>query len=179
MPLPKPHSGEEHDKYISRFMADSTASSDYPDQKQRYAVAQSEWKTHISKSFEVAKRDDSQQLVFGWANVAFRTNGEQVLDFQKDLVDTEELESAAYLFNLIYRDTGEMHKGESVGKLVESFVVTKEKLASMGLPEDALPQGWWVGFHIPDSEVFAKVKEGKYKMLSIQGSARREPTGDE
>lgn len=173
MPLPKPIAGEDHDKYISRMMGSAVAITDFPDIKQRYAVAQSEWKRHLSKSFGIAKINNEQQLVFGWAQVAFKADGEQIVDFQKDLVDTSELENAAYQYNLQNDGTGEMHKGASVGRLVESFMVTKEKLRSMGLVENALPQGWWVGFKIDSPEVFAKIKSGQYQMLSVQGSAIR------
>ena len=38
MPIPKPHSGEEKDKFISRCMSDNTMKKEYPDQKQRTAV---------------------------------------------------------------------------------------------------------------------------------------------
>jgi hypothetical protein len=44
----------------------------------------------------------------------------------------------------------------------------------MGLPEDSLPQGWWVGFYIEDPEVYEKVRSGVYKMFSVQGKAVRE-----
>jgi hypothetical protein len=48
----------------------------------------------------------------------------------------------------------------------------------MGLPEDALPQGIWLGFRVND-ETFAKVKSGDLKMFSIEGSAQREVLGNE
>ena len=67
-----------------------------------------------------------------------------------------------------------MHEGEAVGQMIESFMVTPDKLEAMGLPPDALPQGHWVGFHIPDSDVFAKIKDGTYGGFSIQGDAIRE-----
>ena len=44
----------------------------------------------------VMKSDDDKRLVFGWANVAVRVDGEQIVDWQQDAIDTEELENAAY-----------------------------------------------------------------------------------
>jgi hypothetical protein len=49
-----------------------------------------------------------------------------------------------------------------------------EKLEKLGLPTDALPTGWWVGFHVEDDAAWARVKDGTYKMFSIQGTALRE-----
>lgn len=122
----------------------------------------------------VTKADGDRNIVFGWANVSIRQDGTQIEDHQKDLVDPEDLETAAYQFNLDFRETGVMHEGEAVGYLIESFMVTPEKLEKMGLAPDALPIGWWVGFYIPDDAVFAKVKSGEFKMFSIQGRAIRE-----
>jgi len=123
---------------------------------------------------KIAKINEDQRLVFGWANVAVTAEGEQILDWQEDMVDPSVLEKAAYNFNLEYRATGEMHKGVAKGRMVESVVFTVEKLQAMDLPEGSLPLGWWVGFYIEDETTFAKIKDGTYKMFSIQGTAKRE-----
>ena len=127
--------------------------------------------------FEIAKTKDDKQLVFGWANVALDADGNYPLDWDGDATGPEELEKAAYTFVLRYRETGTDHEGEAVGKLVESVIFTKEKQEAMGIPEGVLPIGWWVGFYIEDKEVFEKVKKGEYQMFSVQGKARRVPTG--
>lgn len=121
----------------------------------------------------IAKYDDARQLVFGWANVSIRTSGALVSDWQEDMIDVQTLEDAAYLFNLEFRETGEMHAGVAKGRMIESMVFTKEKLVALGLAENALPQAWWVGFYVEDPETFAKVRSGKYKMFSIHGTAKR------
>jgi cation transport regulator ChaB len=123
---------------------------------------------------KVVKVDSERQHVFGWASVAIAKDGGQVEDLQGDLIDVEELEQAAYDFMLEFRDTGAMHKGEAIGKMIESFVITPDKLEAMGLASDALPQGWWVGFHVNDTQAFDKIKKGEYQGFSIQGSAVRE-----
>lgn len=126
------------------------------------------------QEFTITKVDTDRQLVFGWANVSIRKDGEVIEDYQKDVIEPDDLEMAAYNFNLDYRSTGEMHRGGIVGKMIESFVSTPEKIEKMGLAPDALPTGWWVGFYIEDESAFAKVKDGTYKMFSIQGKAVRE-----
>jgi hypothetical protein len=126
------------------------------------------------KEARIAKIDPDQNLVFGWAYVSIDRDGEGIIDHSTEMVDPEDLELAAYVFNLTFRETGVMHEGEAVGYLVESFIVTPEKLQVMGLESNALPQGWWLGFYIPDDEIFAKVKQGEYSMFSIQGVATRE-----
>lgn len=127
----------------------------------------------------IVKMDEARNLVFGWANVSIRKDGETIEDLQGDMIDPEELEDAAYQFALHFGKTGVMHEGGPVGTLVESFMVTPEKLAKMGLEHDALPLGLWVGFYIPDNAVFELVKSGHYSMFSIQGTAIREAVNEE
>ena len=128
----------------------------------------------------VMKSDDERRLVFGWANVAVRVDGEQIVDWQEDLIDPEELEKAAYEYVAEFGTAGEMHQRGGVGRVVESVVFTKEKADALGIPPDILPEGWWIGFRITDDEVWEKVKNGEYQMFSIEGKAVREPVeGDE
>jgi len=123
---------------------------------------------------QVVKVDAAAQLVFGWASVAVRKDGEPIVDCQDDMIDPSDLEEAAYAFNLDFREANIAHAGPVVGQLVESLVVTKEKLQALGLSPDALPLGWWVGFHIPNADDFAQVVKGECRMFSIEGSGERE-----
>ena len=123
----------------------------------------------------ISKASEKENLVFGWANVALKPDGEAPLDWDGDVTPPEVLEKAAYQFVLKFRQSGEMHEGEVKGHLVESMMFTKEKIEALGIPEGVVPEGWWVGFYIPDDEVFKKVVEGKYKMFSVEGTAKRVP----
>ena len=80
---------------------------------------------------------DEERLVFGWASVAERTDGEQIIDWQEDIVEMPELEAAAYDFVQFYREGSEMHErgGFDIAILVESMVFTEEKLALLGIPD--------------------------------------------
>ena len=44
----------------------------------------------------------------------------------------------------------------------------------MGIPEGILPVAWWIGFYIEDDDAWQRVKNGTYKMFSIEGKAQRE-----
>lgn len=129
------------------------------------------------KSFSIYKTEDDKRLVFGWASVSIKVDGEQVEDRQEDIIDPEDLEAAAYEYVLKFRDTGEEHIStmRKKGKLVESCVFTAEKQKAMGIPEGILPIGWWIGFKIEDDSAWEKVKNGTYKMFSIEGKAVRVP----
>lgn len=122
---------------------------------------------------DVFKSNSDEHLVFGWANISVEADGEVPLDWQGDITSPQVLEKAAYNFVLKNRTTGEMHKGDSVGHMVESVMFTKQKMASMGIPEGVVPEGWWIGFYVPDDEIVEKIKTGEYKMFSIQGKAKK------
>ena len=128
-------------------------------------------------NYTITKMDDDKRLVFGWASISFTADGEWLEDLQHDLINPEDLEEAVYEYVLNFRDTGEEHRPHlrKKGKLVESCVFTAEKQKAMGLPEGILPVGWWIGFKIEDDEAWEKVKNGTYRMFSIEGKAQRVP----
>lgn len=123
--------------------------------------------------FLVAKASDEGQLVFGWASIAKTATGQTVIDSHQEIIEPEDLEPAVYEYVLNFADMGVDHAGEPVGKMVESLMMTAEKAAAMGI-SGAVPEGWWIGFHIPDPALFAEVKAGRYPMFSIQGTAMPE-----
>ena len=127
----------------------------------------------LSVDFNVYKARDDEQLVSGWANVAINKDGSIPLDWQDDVIPPEVLEKAAINFMMDYRESGEMHQGDSKGTVVESIVLTKEKQEAIGIPEGTVPEGWFITVKVHDPEVFAKVKDGTYRMFSIQGNAKR------
>jgi hypothetical protein len=129
--------------------------------------------TLLKGKFQIQKSEDEKRLAFGWASIAVEETGEQLIDWQKDMVDPEELEKAAYRFVRFYREGGEMHERGDCATLVESVVFTEEKMKALGIPEGILPVGWWIGFYVSDNDVWEKVKSGEYSMFSIEGAARR------
>lgn len=133
----------------------------------------------IKGRFKIAKSDDDKYLAFGWANVAIRADGEEIEDWQEDIIEPEELENAAYQYVLLYREGGEMHERGGAAVLVESVVFTEEKMQAMGIPAGTLPIGWWIGFKVTDEDVWEKVKDGTYPMFSIEGEAERVEVEDE
>lgn len=119
-------------------------------------------------------KDADKQLVFGWANVTVDVDGEPPIDWHGDVIKSEDLEVAAYNYVLNWGTTGIEHVWDTdCGWVVESVMFTKEKMAAMGIPEGTIPEGWWIGFYIPDPVVYKKVKDGEFEMFSIQGYGRR------
>lgn len=128
---------------------------------------------YLGVDFQLYKAREDEGLVSGWANVALDKDGKAPLDWQDDVIAPATLEKAAIAFMQDYRGSGVMHKGTSRGTVVESIVLTKEKQQALGIPEGIVPEGWFITVKVHDPEVFAKVKDGTYRMFSIQGKAQR------
>lgn len=132
----------------------------------------------------ISKIDEDKRQVFGWASLS-TVDGEPVVDRQMDFIPIEETEKSAYTYVKESRKGGDMHKRVKKGlttnwdeplhtsDLIESMVFTKEKIAKMGLPEDALPEGWWVGFQVNDEKQWEDVKALRRTGFSIHGAGRR------
>lgn len=131
-------------------------------------------KADAQKRFIVAKTDDAQQLVFGYASVSLKSDGDLLEDLQGDIIEPADLEKAAYDYVLHARGVDEMHDATVKGQLVESFFLSDEKLQAMGLANQHGPRAaWWAGWKLaPDA--YAKVKDGTYRMLSVELRGRRE-----
>jgi hypothetical protein len=126
---------------------------------------------------EISKIDEEKRQVFGWCSLS-EMNGEPVVDLQGDYVSINEIEKSAYGYVLTSRKGGDMHARDGevplhTSDLIESFVVTPEKLEKMGLPGNALPLGWWVGFKVNDDKQWEDVKVGKRAGFSIHGKGSR------
>lgn len=139
----------------------------------------------VKGEFDVAKSDDEQQNLFGWAYVAVDKSGDQVVDHSGESIDVDELEKAAYDFVIRSRTSGEGHSGDVNGVLIEAMAFTDEKFEALAkdaggdVDQDALdalrkalPLGFWVGFHVPDREAFERAKKDR-GAFSIEGSAKR------
>jgi len=116
---------------------------------------------------------DENNLVFGWGYEAIKKTGKQVVDHSKQFVDEgdalKELELATYAFNIGSGRIGFGHVGKSKGYVAECMFFTKEKNVALGLAEDALPQGAWLGVYFPEDEDYQTVKKMKAPMFSLEG----------
>ena len=127
---------------------------------------------NVAVVFNITKSSD-EGLVSGWANVAVHPDGSLPLDWQDDVIVPETLERAAIAFMMDYRGSGVMHQGEAVGIVVESIVFTKEKQQAIGIPEGTVPEGWFITVKVMDPKIREQVKNGTFRMFSIQGKAKR------
>lgn len=125
----------------------------------------------------IQKMDSDQRQVFGFCTVT-HVDGEPVVDRQGDYVPLEEIEKAAYTYVVESRKGGDMHARDGemplhTSDMIESVIITPEKLEQWGLDKDAMPYGWWVGFKVNDEEQWQKVKTGERQAFSIHGSGKR------
>jgi hypothetical protein len=132
------------------------------------------------ENFEPVIKDDSNHFLFGWAYVAKKLNGEQVIDHSEEFVKEEnfvDLELATYLFNIAYRQSDIRHSCIAKGYLIDSMVFTREKVEAMrksGKLDGDIALGVWMGFWFPEDEDWNTIKEMKAPMFSLYGKAIKE-----
>lgn len=120
----------------------------------------------------ITKVDKKKGLVFGWASVIER-DGEIVVDRDNDYIDDEwELEKSAYAFVTSCRVGGDNHVRKGVSHLIESMVITQEKIDLLGLPQDT-QKGWWAGWQITDPDTLDALEKGEFTGFSVHGKGKR------
>jgi cation transport regulator ChaB len=128
------------------------------------------------KEFVITKTDTDKRLVFGWLSVSKDKDGNLIEDHQGDIIEPEELEKAAYQFMLKSRNAGDNHtRIEGIGKAVVSIVTTKDIQKALGIPDNAIPEGWFIGYYIEDNKTWDLIKSGEYTSFSIGGKGKRIP----
>jgi len=129
----------------------------------------------IKKTFDfsmpIAKLDDDKRLVYGWASVVSE-NGEEVIDRQGDIINSDQLVIAAQKFITESRKALVMHQGSPKGEVVESLVFTEQVQKVLGIELGKV--GWFIVMKIHDDAVWQNVKAGELKAFSIGGSAKAE-----
>lgn len=125
---------------------------------------------------QIVKRDDDKQIAYGWASI-FEVGGKPVVDRQGDMISAEEIRKTAHSFVQHSRVAKVLHEGDATGTIVESMVLDRDVQKALGI--DLGKSGWWIGMHIPNPDIWARVKSGELPAFSIGGRGRRrEVTSD-
>lgn len=115
---------------------------------------------------EFTKLEPARQIAWGWASVV-SVDGADIVDLQDDVLDLQSLEDSVLVYMAESRQTGSMHQEFGIGKVVESFVATPEKLAAFGMTSKRM--GWLVGVKVEDTAAWEDVASGKFTGFSIGG----------
>ena len=171
--------GETHDAYLAKLEEIGGIEYEEMDEPERglleraiAAIMSAIMGNDIEKKFSVniAKSDDEQRIVWGWASVATE-DGKPVVDMQGDVITPAEMEKMANDFMSSVRTGKAMHDGPKVGEFIHSFPLTNEIAKAFDLHTDR--EGWIVAMKVYDDEVWAKVKSGEFQGLSIGGRAEK------
>lgn len=140
-----------------------------------------------NNTVKIAKVDEDQQMVYGWANVISHDGKPMhgdAHDSQDDIIEAHELEKATTEFMIDARKALAMHERDANGDIpdeairgmvVHSLPLTADIAKSLGLQCDR--EGWVVGVKVTDPEIWKRVKSGELGSFSIGGSGNREPVG--
>jgi len=164
--MPSPRPNETKDEFIKRFMGSSEAKKDYPDEKQRLAVANSMWK----------KKDKRKETT------AYVKIKEEELEDENDEDITEEEKDIIYFYGattLPDRVSEYLENGQTIqGEILDIKVL--EKMAD--LINDKTKVGGKVGSHRTIGLFHDRVYSGDMSLeeagFVVPGTAKVEPLKD-
>lgn len=117
----------------------------------------------------IAKADDELRYVLGVVLEPDR------VDAQGDTIDAETIRKACWIYMTEFQNRGLQHEQlvNQAVKLVECWITKHDETFG----ERVLKAGTWLaGFHVPDDDIWAAVKEGRLTGLSIGGvSTKHDP----
>lgn len=122
----------------------------------------------VALTLPISKLDEERRQISGWASVS-SVNGRPVVDLQGDYVDVADLRTAAHEFITGPRHGLAMHAGKPIMRVTESLIVDDDVAAAMGIMSGI--RGWWACAQVEDTDTWAKVRDGKFRALSVAGSA--------
>ena len=118
------------------------------------------------QTFLTKYANDEEQVVYGVVLSPFP-------DAHGDVVPPEEIRKAAHRFLAFGREIGLHHEGQPIeAHVVESFIAPHELRYENGAT--VFPGEWVLAVHLPDRELWERVKQGEFMGFSIQGWGLRE-----
>lgn len=117
---------------------------------------------------QVAKVDEDQRLVFGFAQIC-KIDGEEYYDSDNEHFPEAATVKAWADFMDDVRTHKAMHSGGAVGQVTFAFPLVTDIAKAMGIT--CAKSGVIVGVRVHDDDVLAKFKSGEYTGFSIGGNA--------
>jgi hypothetical protein len=171
--------GQDHEAYLAKLEEIGGIEYEEMEEDERglleravAAIMNAIMGNEVEKNFSVniAKSDDEQRIVWGWASVATE-DGKPVVDLQGDVITPAEMEKMANDFMSSVRTGKAMHEGPKIGEFIHSMPLTNELAKAFDLHTDR--EGWIVAMKVYDDEVWEKIRGGQFQGFSIGGRAEK------
>lgn len=124
----------------------------------------------------VEKKDEDKQIVFGVVLEPGTKRDGTVDDTQGSVISDDEIERAAHLWLARFQNRGLQHKKivNSKVEIYESYVAP----VNMTIGGRKIKKGTWLlMYHILDSALWKKIKNGEIAGFSMGGFAKKRPVG--
>lgn len=177
--MPTPREDESKDEFIERFMSSGKAKQDYPDEEQRYAVAESMWREHSKKGKETRQHLTLSQITVkgDFTQTESTVQPNQDLSQMSEAAE-EEAESGDKVYTSLVATThpdrvGDMLSVEAIKQIAE--YINKDSIGSVksggGYRSISLYHDWVneedptldeVAFVLPNSAREVTLSDGHY-----------------
>ncbi|HBU81754.1 MAG TPA: terminase [Paenibacillus sp.] len=138
-----------------------------------FAIIKAAGKNAIQKQVQIAKVDDTKQIVIG---VVYQPDVE---DSHGDMMDAVEIEKAAHLFmegQHTYNIDKQHDLDADKGYVVESYIAP----CDMEIGDQVIAKGSWVaGVKVTDDDTWEDIQKGEITGFSMFGVGKREEVEDE
>lgn len=134
--------------------------------------ADGEIRDEMVMSGEISKLHEERRVAYGWFSV-IEEDGRSLIDKQGDVIKADELVGAVHDFILNVRAGKVMHRGERVGDVVESLVLTKDVQKALGVELPNGRVGWFGAIKFHNDDAWERVKSGELRAFSIGGTGVR------
>lgn len=114
---------------------------------------------------QILKVYDDQQIAWG---IFLEPGSPDNRDLQGQWASAEEIEKAAHTFMIEYQASTEMHNEPADAVLIESAIAPVDMIVE----KEVIYKGTWYGaFKVYSTELWNKIRSGKYTGFSIGGTA--------
>ncbi len=139
MPIPKPNEGETQSEFMDRCMSDETMVSEYPDEKQRYAVCVQQSKKEVDKLSIIFKSLPVEVKANSSGNLMFKIST-NMPDRDSDIVEPRGVRLDNYRMNpivLFAHDYQSLPIGRSLREVVyDDYIESEVEFAPTAFAQD-------------------------------------------
>ena len=120
--------------------------------------------------FQIVKCNMDQKVIFGWASAAALMDATRNENRNNGMNVSEDWESVMHAYASMCWEKAEQCdlNIQKKARMIESVILTKEKMRVLGIPEGTVQEGWWIGLRVDDDVLWEKMNKGILCTFTIE-----------